>query len=109
VDGFEPPLNITKSDLPDDALPKAHTCFNQVRCALCAVCVLCARLPPLALLLCRSLLCCCLRVVLTTPTTPHHLLFYPPSQFVLPPYKTFDAFLKKLTFALDNTEGFALA
>ena len=30
VDGFEPPLNITKSDLPDDALPKAHTCFNQV-------------------------------------------------------------------------------
>jgi hypothetical protein len=31
LDGFEPPLNITEGgDMPEDALPKAHTCFNQL-------------------------------------------------------------------------------
>lgn len=30
LDGFEPPLNITKSDLDPLALPRTHTCFNQL-------------------------------------------------------------------------------
>ena len=31
VDGYEPPLNITEGvDMDTDALPKAHTCFNQI-------------------------------------------------------------------------------
>jgi len=30
VDGFDPPFTITKSDLSAGALPKAHTCFNQL-------------------------------------------------------------------------------
>ena len=31
VDGYEPPLNITEGlDMEMDALPKAHTCFNQI-------------------------------------------------------------------------------
>jgi hypothetical protein len=31
VDGYEPPLNITEGvDMDKDALPKAHTCFNQI-------------------------------------------------------------------------------
>ncbi|GMF34671.1 unnamed protein product [Phytophthora fragariaefolia] len=30
LDGFEPPLNLTKSDLDPQALPRTHTCFNQL-------------------------------------------------------------------------------
>ena len=30
LDGFDPPFNITCSDLHDEALPRAHTCFNQL-------------------------------------------------------------------------------
>ena len=31
VDGYEPALNLTEGiDMEDDALPKAHTCFNQI-------------------------------------------------------------------------------
>lgn len=31
VDGYEPPLNITEGvDMDTDALPRAHTCFNQI-------------------------------------------------------------------------------
>lgn len=30
LDGFEPPLNLTKSDLDPHALPRTHTCFNQL-------------------------------------------------------------------------------
>lgn len=30
LDGFEPPLNLTKSDLGPQALPRTHTCFNQL-------------------------------------------------------------------------------
>ncbi|KDO29085.1 hypothetical protein SPRG_06140 [Saprolegnia parasitica CBS 223.65] len=30
LDGLEPPLTITLSDLSDDALPRSHTCFNQL-------------------------------------------------------------------------------
>jgi E3 ubiquitin-protein ligase HUWE1 len=30
LDGFEPPLNLTKSDLDPKALPRTHTCFNQL-------------------------------------------------------------------------------
>ena len=31
VDGYEPPLNLTEGvDMDNDALPKAHTCFNQI-------------------------------------------------------------------------------
>lgn len=30
LDGFEPPLNVTKSDLDPLALPRTHTCFNQL-------------------------------------------------------------------------------
>ena len=31
VDGYEPPLNITEGvDMDVDALPRAHTCFNQI-------------------------------------------------------------------------------
>ena len=30
LDGFNPPLTITKSEHDDAALPHAHTCFNQL-------------------------------------------------------------------------------
>ncbi|RHY15654.1 hypothetical protein DYB28_008968 [Aphanomyces astaci] len=30
LDGFDPPLTITKSDLEATALPRSHTCFNQL-------------------------------------------------------------------------------
>ncbi|OQR95979.1 HECT E3 ubiquitin ligase [Thraustotheca clavata] len=30
LDGFEPPFTITKSDLDPMALPRSHTCFNQL-------------------------------------------------------------------------------
>ncbi|RHY30596.1 hypothetical protein DYB32_004207 [Aphanomyces invadans] len=30
LDGFDPPLTITKSDLEPTALPRSHTCFNQL-------------------------------------------------------------------------------
>ena len=58
VDGFDPPVNITKGEDGPDALPKAHTCFNQ---------------------------------------------------FVLPEYTSYEQFLEKLDFALENTQGFELA
>lgn len=30
LDGFDPPLNLTRSDLDPRALPRTHTCFNQL-------------------------------------------------------------------------------
>jgi hypothetical protein len=30
LDGFDPPFTITKSDLEPHALPRSHTCFNQL-------------------------------------------------------------------------------
>ena len=31
LDGYDPPFNVTEgSDMLDDSLPKAHTCFNQI-------------------------------------------------------------------------------
>lgn len=33
VDGLEPPFTLTLSNAAPDALPKAHTCFNQLVCA----------------------------------------------------------------------------
>ena len=58
VDGFDPPVNITKGEDGSDSLPKAHTCFNQ---------------------------------------------------FVLPQYTSFEQFVAKLCYALDNAQGFELA
>ncbi|KAJ0408344.1 hypothetical protein P43SY_003070 [Pythium insidiosum] len=58
LDGFEPPLNITKSDLENDALPRTHTCFNQL---------------------------------------------------VLPDYTSYEALVHKVTFAIQNAEGFELS
>ncbi|GLD93302.1 hypothetical protein PINS_up001894 [Pythium insidiosum] len=58
LDGFEPPLNITKSDLESDALPRTHTCFNQL---------------------------------------------------VLPEYTSYESLVAKVTFAIQNAEGFELS
>lgn len=45
LDGFDPPLNITEgSDMSIDSLPRAHTCFNQVKSSHtlnCLVHILC--------------------------------------------------------------------
>ena len=30
LDGFDPPLTITRTEEPVDSLPTAHTCFNQL-------------------------------------------------------------------------------
>ena len=30
LDGFDPPFTLTPSDLDENALPMAHTCFNQL-------------------------------------------------------------------------------
>ncbi|KAF0695565.1 Aste57867_13605 [Aphanomyces stellatus] len=58
LDGFEPPFTITKSDLEPTALPRSHTCFNQL---------------------------------------------------VLPEYLSFGVLTEKMTFAIQNTEGFELS
>lgn len=58
LDGFEPPLNLTKSDLETHALPRTHTCFNQL---------------------------------------------------VLPEYESYAVLVEKLTFAIQNAEGFELS
>jgi len=40
LDGFDPPLNVTEgSDMSTDSLPRAHTCFNQVRHAFVVIIV----------------------------------------------------------------------
>ncbi|CAK4235833.1 unnamed protein product [Aphanomyces euteiches] len=58
LDGFEPPFTITKSDLEPTALPRSHTCFNQL---------------------------------------------------VLPEYLSYAVLQEKITFAIQNTEGFELS
>ncbi|ETP19517.1 hypothetical protein F441_06525 [Phytophthora nicotianae CJ01A1] len=58
LDGFEPPLNLTKSDLDPQALPRTHTCFNQL---------------------------------------------------VLPEYTSYETLVEKVTFAINNAEGFELS
>ncbi|KAF1318272.1 Hect e3 ubiquitin ligase, partial [Globisporangium splendens] len=58
LDGFEPPLNLTKSDLDPLALPRTHTCFNQL---------------------------------------------------VLPEYLSYEVLVEKITFAIQNAEGFELS
>uniref|UniRef100_K3WJQ6 HECT-type E3 ubiquitin transferase n=1 Tax=Globisporangium ultimum (strain ATCC 200006 / CBS 805.95 / DAOM BR144) TaxID=431595 RepID=K3WJQ6_GLOUD len=58
LDGFEPPLNLTKSDLDPVALPRTHTCFNQL---------------------------------------------------VLPEYASYEVLVEKITFAIQNAEGFELS
>lgn len=58
LDGFEPPLNLTKSDLDPLALPRTHTCFNQL---------------------------------------------------VLPEYTSYAVLVEKITFAIQNAEGFELS
>ena len=30
LDGFDPPFTLTSSDMTENALPMAHTCFNQL-------------------------------------------------------------------------------
>lgn len=58
LDGFDPPLNLTKSDLDPRALPRTHTCFNQL---------------------------------------------------VLPEYPSFALLVEKVTFAVQNADGFELS
>lgn len=58
LDGFDPPLNLTKSDLDPRALPRTHTCFNQL---------------------------------------------------VLPEYTSYATLVEKVTFAIQNAEGFELS
>ncbi|KAJ1436695.1 hypothetical protein B484DRAFT_445494 [Ochromonadaceae sp. CCMP2298] len=59
LDGYSPPLTITQGvDMCMNALPRAHTCFNQL---------------------------------------------------VLPRYASYEVCVKKLRFAIENTEGFELA
>lgn len=58
LDGFDPPLNLTRSDLDPRALPRTHTCFNQL---------------------------------------------------VLPEYTSYATLVEKVTFAIQNAEGFELS